>query len=635
MNLRDGFVLGKWTVLPLESRLFSDAGSRAVRPKAMDVLVRLAEADGGVVERDDLLQSIWGERAVSDEPLTRCIGELRRAFGDTRSDPGYILTIPKRGYRLLEIPRPVPGTAAVPGEPITAPADTAFHRLFGNLHWPAVALAVPVAAVLVALIVERFPGESVPNERAFPVPAERSIAVLPFADMSAEGDQAYMGDGVAEEVLNLLTKIPGLRVISRSSTFSLKGETIDVRDVSRRFGVAYVLEGSVRRSADRLRVTVQLIDGRTDAHLWSENYDRELRDIFEIQDDIAQSVVSRLELTILGDAPTSRQTDPDAYSLFLQGRYLHEQPAGDSMLRALDLYKAALEIDPEYVPAWVWLAALYDDTVNSLDLPREEVGRLARDAIQRALAIDPDDPLALGMSAVLTSGWDNDLAGAAAQMQRAIDADPGNAILLRWTAIVLTGLGRHDEAVRVNEYLFQRDPVGNITKINLAATYLNAGRYEDAVRLCQIEIALTDETSPCGSQLILAYLHAGDPDSAAVLLERRNPGRVYTRLSPMVLHALGQQAAFNRALGELESAYDDGDRGLAYWIAYTWAFAGDADAMFEWLDRARRDDVLGMAPDKHAFGRYMDDPRWSELMDLAGMSAADLRAIPFTVPPLN
>ncbi len=637
MDLRDGFVLGDWTVLPLEGRIESDAGSNAVRPKAVDVLLCLAGARGGVVERDELLRQVWGERAVSDEPLTRCIGDLRRAFGDSRAEPEYILTIPKRGYRLLKTPQPLPETMTKPGLPSSPQPKSWVRRAFDVIRKPTVALSLIVIAVFAEMVIEnvleRF--ASTEPEMVAPTLADRSIAVLPFEDMSAEQDQAHMGDGVAEEVLSLLARIPGLRVISRSSTFSLKGRAIDVREMARQFNVAYVLGGSVRTSADRVRVTVQLIDGRTDTHVWVESYDRQLRDIFEIQDEIASAVVSRLQLTILGDAPRSRPTDPEAYALFLQGRYLHEEPAGDSMQRAFDFYEAALAIDPNYVPAWVWLAALYDDTVNSSDLPREEVGRLAQDAIARALAIDPDDPLALGMSAVLVGDWDNDLASAAAFMQRAIDLDPTNPILLRWSAIVLTGLGEHDEAVRVNEFLYARDPLGNIAKINLAATYLNAGRYADAVRVCRLEVALTDESSPCGSRLILAYVHAGDAGSALGQLERTNLSRVYTRLAPLVFAALGRQDEFEESMNELLRDYEGGDAGLSYWAAYAWAHNGDADRMFEWLERARQHGVLDVAPGEFAFRRYEKDPRWVSFMQRAGMSPDTLAAIALSIPPLD
>ena len=542
MGLRDGFALGPWTVRPLENRISGDGESSRVQPKSMDVLVCLAEARGSVVERDAIMQEVWGGRAVTDEPLTRCIGELRRALGDKPGSPGFIETIPRRGYRLLVEPIVLEDDAPKKGPSAEdAPlADTSGHSA-SRFRQIAVALGLIVLAVLLEVVIERSlddPPTPEPEIVSTEV-AGRSIAVLPFEDLSAARDQEYMGDGIAEELLNLLARIRDLRVISRSSSFSLKGTPIDVREVAKRFDVAYVLEGTVRTSGDRIRVTAQLIHGATDTHVWSETYERQLGDVFGIQDDIARAVVGKLQVTLLGDAPSSRATDPDAYAMFLQGRYLHENPADGSMTRSVEFYKAAVDIDPEYVPAWVWLAAAYDDTVNSSELPRDEVIALAREAIDTALAIDPDDPLALGMNGLLIEAWDRDLEAAAEQMQRAIDLDPANPILLRWLAIVLTELGRHDDAVRVAEYLFSRDPVGRITRINLAEIYMNAGRFDDAVQLCEIEVALSSEYSPCGSRLIVALLYAGNANAALEHLEVVAPSRVYTRLAPMVHYGVG------------------------------------------------------------------------------------------------
>ena len=390
MGLRKGFSLGPWTVRPLENRISADGDTSRIQPKSMDVLVCLAEAGGSVVERDAIMQEVWGGRAVTDEPLTRCIGELRRALGDKPGSPDFIETIPRRGYRLLVEPKPLQAADTQETTPEAAPplADTS-GRSASRIRQAVVALALIVVAVAIEVVVERSldgPGEPEPEIVSTEV-AGRSIAVLPFEDLSAAGDQEYMGDGIAEELLNLLARIRDLRVISRSSSFSLKGTPIDIRDVAKRFDVAYVLEGSVRTSGDRIRVTAQLIDGATDTHVWTETYEQQLDDVFAIQDDIARAVVGKLQVTLLGDAPTSRTTDPEAYAMFLQARYLHENPADGSMIRSVDFYKAAVEIDPGYVPAWVWLAAAYDDTVNSSELPRDEVIALARDAIDTALAI--------------------------------------------------------------------------------------------------------------------------------------------------------------------------------------------------------------------------------------------------------
>ena len=437
-NLRSGFTLGPWTVLPLESRLHDGEDSRRVQPKSMDVLLCLAEARGEVVERDELLRQVWGDRAVTDEPLTRCIGELRRALGDSSAERAYIETIPKRGYRLMKPAEPL---APPPPEPERADEPPASPVPVSRTRKVLVALGLLLLAVLLEVSIERSlePGPS--EEEPAPIAAdivERSIAVLPFTDMSATQDQEYMGDGVAEELLNLLARIRDLRVISRSSTFSLKGSQIDIREVARRFGVAYVLEGSVRTSGDRIRITAQLIDGLTDTHIWSEEYERELDDVFAIQDEIAAAVVGKLQITLLGEPPRSRPTDPRAYAVFLQARALHEQPVGDSMQRAVELYKAAVEIDPEYVPAWVWLAAAYDDTVASIGLPRDEVVRLAKKAIATALAIEPDDPLALGMDSLLTIAWDDDPERAAALIATSARTGPEQsfpAALVRERAI--------------------------------------------------------------------------------------------------------------------------------------------------------------------------------------------------------
>ena len=628
MSLRKGFRLGNWTVKPLESVLVGESGERRVRPRAMDVLLCLAEADGAVVEREELLRQVWGERAVSDEPLTRCIGELRKAFGDTRENPAYIGTIPKRGYRLL---------APVNAEPDEAPADTGGVAAAAGGGFP---LPVPILlgiAVLTILFLGWLSPWSTPREEAIQptatMSAARSILVLPFDDLSAAKDQEYMGDGIAEELLNLLASIKELRVISRSSAFSLKGRPLDLRAVARQFNVAYILEGSVRTSGNTIRITAQLIDGRTDAHVWSQSYERELEDVFAIQDEIAQAVVRQLQVTLLGDTPRSRPTDPEAYALFLKARSLHEQPAGDAFLQAFDYYKAALDIDKSYVPAWVWLAALYDDTTHSSGLPYDEVGRLARDAIDRALAIAPDDPLALGMSAILRRDWDNDLVTAAAQMQRALELDSSNPILLRWAAIVLTGVGRHDDAIRLAEHLFERDPVGRIAKINLASVYLNGGRYADAVRICDIEVSSSAESGPCDSRLIRGYLGLEDDESALKHISALEGSRVHLRLAPMVYFANGRQADYQLALDNLVAAYRDGDRNLAYWIAYNHSYTGNDDGMYAWFGQAIDDGAFRMTPGQAHFARHTGDPRWAELMERLGMAPDDLAAIRLVVPP--
>jgi len=460
---------------------------------------------------------------------------------------------------------------------------------------------------------------------------DKSIAVLPFVDMSIGGDQEYMSDGIAEELLNLLTKIQGLRVISRSSSFSFKAMDIDIPSIAKRLNVAYILEGSVRKSGNRIRITSQLVDARSDTHVWSETYDRELNDIFAIQDEIAEAVVSNLEVMLLGDPPNAPETDPEAYALFLQARHLHENPSTGSFQDALETYQAALAIDETYVPAWIWLAALYDDMAHSLDMPYEEVGRLARGAIGRALAIDPDNAMALGMSAIIITEWDHDLALAATQMQRGVALDPNNPVLLRWAGLLMPALGQYDEAVRVNEFLFERDPVGEISKINLASSYGNAARYDDAIEVSKMLLTAHPDSGIGRYILAHAYLNKGDMELALQQAEPRGESVRLTAIAAIASHELGRQDEFESAFAELREWYDFGRPTIANSIAMVYAFIGDTDAAFEWLERALQDGVLGLSPKDADFTNLHDDPRWDALIEEAGLSKERLDAIKIRV----
>ncbi|MEM1080043.1 MAG: winged helix-turn-helix domain-containing protein, partial [Pseudomonadota bacterium] len=264
-------MLGHWRVYPLEGRLQCGEHSRRVQPKSMDVLLNLAEHAGLVVSREALLSAVWDGRAVTDEPLTRCIGELRRALGDSRATPQYIVTVPKRGYQLAQTVMPL---AALESERASAAQSlehpshrhgrTVFIAAFGLL----VAFAILAWVVLIRTPIAEFS------------PPDWSIVVLPFDDVSPDRSQTYLSDGVADEVMRILSGISGLRVTSRSSAFSVKREGLDVPTMAQRLDVAYVLEGSVRKSLDRVRINASLIDARTDTPIWTEDFDRQLIDIF-------------------------------------------------------------------------------------------------------------------------------------------------------------------------------------------------------------------------------------------------------------------------------------------------------------------------------------------------------------------
>ncbi|MFC1740770.1 adenylyl cyclase, partial [Pseudomonadota bacterium] len=220
--------------------------------------------------------------------------------------------------------------------------------------------------------------------------AHLSIAVLPFVNMSDDADNEYFSDGLAEELLNLLTQIPQLKVASRTSSFSFKGKDFKISDVGLELNVAHVLEGSVRKSGDLIRITAQLIKVEDGFHMWSETWDRSLDNIFVIQDEIAAAVVDQLEITLLGSVPKVEETDPEAYALFLQARHFSNLLTPEGWEQANILYKQALEIDPEYAAAWAGLSRNYVNLTGYNLLPPEEGYQAGREAAEKALAIDPD-----------------------------------------------------------------------------------------------------------------------------------------------------------------------------------------------------------------------------------------------------
>ena len=336
---------------------------------------------------------------------------------------------------------------------------------------------------------------------------DKSIAVLPFVNMSDDASNEYFSDGISEELLNLLSKIPQLRVISRSSAFSFKGKDIAIPALAEQLNVTHVLEGSVRKIGNRVRITAQLIEARSDTHLWSETYDRTLDDIFATQDEIAARVVAQLKLTLLSNETLSvRKTDPEAYALFLQARHIRLQNNPDAYEKALQLYQLALAIDPDYPPALEGLAEMYVYQGLFGLLPVDEASQHAREAIDRALAIDPDFGVGvagLGWIAIL---YDHDMAASARHFERALMLDPTDLDIIDGVAYLAEAIGRLDTAVAFKEYAVARDPAGPVGHFDLGVAYLKVGRPDDAATNVRTALALHPGHFGAGTCLVWRYL---------------------------------------------------------------------------------------------------------------------------------
>src|SRR6266536_2207649 len=301
-----------------------------------------------------------------------------------------------------------------------------------------------------------------------------SIAVLPFVNRSRDEEDEYFSDGLADELLNVLAKIRGLRVAARSSAFTFKGKGATVAEVGRALNVATVLEGSVRKAGNRLRVSVQLVKVVEGYQLWSEIYDRTLDDIFAVQDDIAQSVVKELRATLLGEAADAkagdavteavaaavkgRSTHPEAHRLFLQARYFIDRTTGEDTAKGIGYLKEALALEPKFALAWAELGRAYTAEANwGWSAAAEGFGR-AREAVERALALEPDLPDGLASLAWIQMLHDRDWRGSEASFRRALELEPGNALVLRQAAFLSANLGRFDEAIGLGRRAVAHDP---------------------------------------------------------------------------------------------------------------------------------------------------------------------------------
>ena len=301
-----------------------------------------------------------------------------------------------------------------------------------------------------------------PSPTAAATATDRSIAVLPFVNMSADKEQEYFADGISEELLNLLAQVPELRVIARTSSFSFKGKDVDIAEIARTLNVANVLEGSVRKSGDTLRITAQLVRASDSSHLWSQTYDRQMTDVFKVQDEIASTVVEQLKIKLLGAAPTMRVTDPHAYALFLQGREVARQSNPAAIEQAIALYKQALAIDPSYAPAWDGLADAYYNDMDFGVLAVDQGLPLARAAIKQALVNDPTYAPVYARAALIEGGIARDLAAAARHLEQGLSLDPSNLDLIGAAIKIARRLGRLQQTLDLSEYLISRDPVNPI-----------------------------------------------------------------------------------------------------------------------------------------------------------------------------
>lgn len=450
---------------------------------------------------------------------------------------------------------------------------------------------------------------------------EASIAVMPFVNMSSDPEQEYFSDGLAEELLNLLASIPEVRVAARTSSFAFKGEKVDIPTIAERLNVAHVLEGSVRKGGNQVRITAQLIRGNDGYHLWSETYDRELNDIFVTQDEIASSVVDSLQLTLLGGKPTTHVVDPEAYALFLQGRYFSERRDQANWEKASDAFKQALEIDPEYAEAWAGLSITYSQQASWGFIPREEGFTLAREAVKRALTLNPLLPEAHASLGWIRMVYDFDWHGADQAYQEALRLAPGNATVLRAAAVLAFTLGRLDESIEINLRAIVRDPLNQGTHQNLALVLMHAGRLNDSEQKYRHVLDLNNRYPGIHMRLGQIYLLRNKPETALEIIPQDSDSWWVDYGIALALSATDRAEEAEAALTRFITEHPDGP----FQIAELYAFREQIEDAFGWLDRAyqQRDSGLHEMINDPFLANLHSDPRWSLFLKKMGFTTSE------------
>jgi TolB-like protein/DNA-binding winged helix-turn-helix (wHTH) protein/Tfp pilus assembly protein PilF len=454
-DLGKGFRLGAWTVVPEHGEISNGADTHRLEPKVMDVLQCLARHAGSLVTKQQLVDAVWQGRPVSDEVIARCISALRTHLGDDHRDPEYIETLPKRGYRLITPVQPVEADAS------RSPSAPPRRRRLG---WRHVLAAVAAAAIIYTAWREFAPD--------VPAGSFESIAVLPFTNLSAEPDQ-YLADGVTEELTFALTQLPDLKVAARTSAFQFRDTALDVREIGREIGVDGIIEGSVRREGDDLRVTAQLVDAHTGYHLWAVTFDGSVSDVFRLQRRVAERVRDSIGARKPPrDLAVAEPADPAAYDLYLRGRYALNRRGAPSLEHAIGLFEESIALNPDYGPAYLQLANAYLLMPAYTAGQTDEMYESAVRTVDLGTRADPS----IADAAAAVHGYIHYKRGKWLEADRAFQSALAgrhvDSTTHQWYSNMLAAVGRLNDALEQAQRAHKLDPLSPVVVSRLAVTEL-------------------------------------------------------------------------------------------------------------------------------------------------------------------
>lgn len=581
--MRADFQLGEWIVRPQRDCIERGRRTVHVKPKSMAVLEQLARAAGDTVTREELFAAVWPGGVVSDDVLTQCIAELRRAFGDSARHPGYIETIPKIGFRLLPTVMPLASagheTARTQSD---ATANTSELKRGPNLRVPFFILST----IMFGLVLFWYLGGTRSLPPSVDTDAKMTLAVLPFVDISEEQNQGWYAYGLTEELINRLSQLKGLMVAGRTASYHFEGSEEDPRSIARALGVRHLLEGSVRTDAENIRITAQLINAENGFHTWSRQYDRSRAEILSVQEEIAEQVAAALSVELgvgtLGNMPGGTDS-VEAYELMMLSKKYQWENSPESIIQAIDLVKQAIRIDPDYARAWLRLSGLY---INAKDVfmggTETDWQLLSREALQQARNLAPDLPDVKFLNTITQyQAWD--WAGVEQTMDRGegMEVSANDDLLSAWIGFLIR-VGRIQESVRLLERKRRLNPWSVNGALALGLAYVIRGRTEEGLAEAERAFELDgfkQKSVLNGLQLALAV---NDRDLLHTWLARAE-------------RYLPDSRAFIEAMSE---TLDDREAALAwlritfqqthehdYLIAHWAAFHGDEELALDAMER--------------------------------------------------
>lgn len=561
-HVADSWQIGKWRVEPALGRVSSESGEEFLRPREMDLLIYLAGQDGQIVTADDIVSDVWSGVEVTNDSLYFSISQIRKRLDEPDAEASIIETIPKRGYRLtVSAARiPDPDHAEITAEEeIAHPATRSRGQSFGRQTVYGIVTVIFVIAV-VGWFRSEAPSMSAPGTTK----SRSSIAVMPLIDLSPATDYTYFSDGITDEILNRLARVRGLLVAARTSSFAFKDSASSITEIGDELGVGTILEGSVRKDGDRVRISVQLIDTNTGFQLWSETYERELSNVFAIQNEISHQIADALQLTLAGDARSTDSgvegfaSDPRAVEEYLLGLEALRTYSFDSIRQAIRNFENVLRIDPTFTQAFLQLADA-------------KLGLLSTGASYDMTLIDEAEGL----------------------VRQALDRDPENGAAYRVLGVVSRWRGQWRQSQDQVERALDLAPSDSVAMVNLGEIYMIRGDLDAAdqalVRALRID--------PYGSSALMKYAslkhRIGDIDAARSTIERAIELHPTNPNFPWMLGKI-QVSELGDLVGGLEhflraAALDAQDYEIAAYVAMTYLSLGMQEAAKPWMERATSD----------------------------------------------